>query len=406
MAPQGSSVAPEPPRSLSCVVQTCIHHASSGAYEILHTFSGSPSDGRYPQGTLLDLNGTLYGTTPGGGANGYGTVFSITTSGAEKILHSFANGVGAIGPAAGLIDVNGTLYGPTVAGGASNGGSIYSVSTTGKVTVLHSFPVGKNGFGPQPNGLLDVNGTLYGTTQSGGTYNVGLVFSLSTTGKNYRVLHSFVSRSNVCDSDGCFPYSALTDVNGTLYGTTWAGGANGGGTVFSITTNGTEKVLHSFGKGSDGVDPFAGLIDMNGALYGTTSCGGAYSNNACLFGSSGGTGGTVFSITTSGTEKVLHSFGSSKKDGDFPNSPLIDLNGTLYGVTSAGGMYNTGSSHPGGTLFSLSTSGSESVLHSFGNGSDGLEPYYAGLTTVSGTLYGTTVYGGTNDYGTIFSLKP
>ena len=126
-------------------------------------------------------------------------------------------------------------------------------------------------------------------------------------------------------------------MNGTLYGTTYKGGIHGLGTVFSIGTSGAEQVLHSFAGGSDGASPLAGLIDVHGTLYGTTTG---------LPGSSGD--GTVFSISTTGTEHVLHNFGSSSTyDGLFPFAGLISVNGTLYGTTIGGGAYG------GGAVFAL-----------------------------------------------------
>jgi uncharacterized repeat protein (TIGR03803 family) len=193
----------------------------------------------------------------------------------------------------------------------------------------------------------------------------------------------------------------LIDVGGALYGTTQDGGACpfGGscGTVFSITPEGSEKVLHSFGKGSDGAVPQAGLIDVAGTLYGTTVAGGEYGGEYGY--------GTVFSITTSGTEKVLHSFGKGS-DGKEPFAGLIDVNGTLYGTTSAGGAQDKASCYSlsCGTVFSITPQGSEKVLHSFGKGSDGQFPR-ADLTYENGRLIGTTSNGGTYRYGTVFALK-
>ena len=142
-------------------------------------------------------------------------------------------------------------------------------------------------------------------------------------------------------TDGAKPAASLIDVNGTLYGTTASGGAYKGGTIFSITPGGKEKVLHSFGYGADGAYPVASLIYVNGALYGTTENGGA--SNFC-----GGGCGTVFSITTSGSESVLHSF-AGNGDGIYPAASLTDVNGTLYGTTTSGGLYGNCC----GTVFSL-----------------------------------------------------
>jgi uncharacterized repeat protein (TIGR03803 family) len=128
------------------------------------------------------------------------------------------------------------------------------------------------------------------------------------------------------------------------------------------TASSSYQVLYSFGSGYDGKVPNAGLIDVNGALYGTTIGGGTHGD------------GTVFSITTAGTERVLHSFAGGSADGSLPYAGLSDVNGTLYGTTVLGGMYRK---YGVGTVFSISTAGAgtEHVLHSFGSGSDGVEPY-------------------------------
>src|SRR5579871_1685623 len=143
------------------------------------------------------------------------------------------------------------------------------------------------------------------------------------------VLHSFGT------GDGEVVYAGLTNVKGTLYGTTIDGGASGYGTVFKITTAGKESVLHSFTGSGDGAYPYGGLIDVKGTLYGTTlSAGGsACYSNGC---------GTVFKITTSGKERVVYSFKGGPGDGAFPEAGLTDVNGTLFGTTSSGGSSNLG----------------------------------------------------------------
>jgi uncharacterized repeat protein (TIGR03803 family) len=151
-----------------------------------------------------------------------------------------------------------------------------------------------------------------------------------TGAAKYRVVFSF--GENAYAYDGAGPEASLINVNGTLCGTTSGGGTYkcrgvDCGTVFSVGTTGTENVLHDFSGTPDGNFPFAGLVDMNGILYGTTANGGTYGY------------GTVFSITASGTETVLHSFGEGyANDGVVPEAGLIDVNGTLYGTTSQGGI--------------------------------------------------------------------
>jgi uncharacterized repeat protein (TIGR03803 family) len=379
------------------------------AYSLLYSFKGGP-DGALPEAGLLNVNGTLYGTTAkGGGAKcKCGTVFTMTPSGTETVLHSFTVGDGKE-PWAALVNVNGTLYGTTVEGGAYNGGTVFEVTTSGKETVLHSFgwhDGDEDGLVPHA-GLINVNGTLYGTTLTGGSSSscgfsgCGTVFSITPRGAE-KVLHSFGKRT-----DGRNPAASLVEVNGRLYGTTINGGSHactfegvsGCGTVFTITTSGREKVLHRFAGGSDGEHPRAGLIDVKGTLYGTTSQRGANCSPSDFC-------GTVFSITTSGKETVLYSFKGETTDGAQPLASLIDVKGMLYGTTEDGGPYCYSRFYDGcGTVFSISRSGTENVLHSFGGGSDGRFPE-ASLLEVNGTLYGTTVAGGADGHGTVFSISP
>ena len=151
---------------------------------LLYSFA-SGSDGAGPQGNLIDVNGVLYGTTYfGGDANNYGTVFKITASGAESVLHRFADSDGAF-PEAGLTDVNGVLYGTTTDGGAFNKGSVFKVTTSGAEAVLHSFAGGSDGAFPKA-GLTDVNGVLYGTTGGGDANDDGTVFKITTSGNGNR----------------------------------------------------------------------------------------------------------------------------------------------------------------------------------------------------------------------------
>lgn len=367
------------------------------AYHVLHSFEGPPGDGDSPVAGLIDVTGQLYATTPYGGANctisryrgGCGTVYVITTGGKEKVLYSFRKGTDGRYPYSNLLDVGGVLYGTTRDGGKQNkAGTVFSITTNGVEKILHSFGAGADGSRPF-GGLIDINGTFYGTTVNGGDYKsctngCGTVFSI-TTGGVEKVLHSFGK-----GSDGSEPESDLINVAGTLYGTTFNGGAYTFGTVFSITTDGTERVLHSFGNGTEGRYPSAGLLDVHGTLYGTTSQGGAQ-RGAYTY-------GTVFRVTTGGVEKVLHSF-DKRTDGSFPGAGLIDLSGMLYGTTPSGGE------HKLGTVFSITTGGQEKVLHSFATGTDGNQPE-AGLIKVNGTLYGTTSGGGTSNNGTVFSITP
>ncbi|HLY01860.1 MAG TPA: choice-of-anchor tandem repeat GloVer-containing protein [Candidatus Cybelea sp.] len=302
----------------------------------------------------------------------------------EAVLYNFTGGSDGAYPQAGLTNLGGTLYGTTTFGGASNLGAVSTIAPSGTETVLYSFTGGSDGAYPQA-GLTNLGGTLYGTTSSGGASNIGTVFTITTSGTE-TVLYSFAG-----GTDGAYPSAGLTNVGGALYGTTTHGGASGKGTVFKITTSGTETVLYSFAGGTDGAYPYAGLTSENDKLYGTTL-------------GDGGTGcscGTIFRITTSGAYSQLYSFAGGT-DGAGPEASLTNVSGKLYGTTAIGG--GSGCSGSGcGTVFKITTSGTEKVLYRFAGGKDGASPQ-AGLTSVNGTLYGTTNSGGTNDTGTIFAV--
>jgi uncharacterized repeat protein (TIGR03803 family) len=366
------------------------HPASIGtkAFKTLYTFQGRP-DGANPYSPLLDVGGVLYGTTNIGGSYGWGSVFKITKSGKESVVYSFhgpASGDGSQ-PCAGLTYLNKALYGTTSLGGTGSGfcgggacGTVFKITLSGAESLLYSFGDGSNGGEPEA-GLLAVNGLLYGTTRVGGAYGYGTVFTITPSGTE-TVLHSFNQHS----ADGFNPQAGLLNVNGALYGTTDYGGSANAGTVFQITPAGTESVLHSFRADSqlDGNDPFAGLIDVNGVLYGTTTSGGS----ECVpFGGCG----TVFTITTAGSESVIYSF-KGYSDGRAPAAGLVAVKGMLYGTTA-------------GTIFKLTTSGAETVLHRFTD-PHGAFPF-ANLIDVGGTLYGTTIYtaSGQSGNGTVFSLS-
>lgn len=374
---------------------------ASSQYRVLHSFAGR--DGLHPLDSLIAVNGTLYGTTSEGGTHGStsaknGVVFAMTIGGAERVLHDFGpmQHDGNY-PMAGLLAVNGTLYGTTGLGNSENTGTIYSVTKSGRERVIYDFGESDtNGIQPSTS-LIDVNGTLYGTTSQGGHSGIGTLFSITTNGQE-QVVHNF---GDPYKSDGQIPAGRLLNLNGTLYGTTLEGGiyyrgnhcgsapCPGDGTVFKVEA-GKVSVLHSFGNGSDGLNPQAGVIAVNGTLYGTTLQGGQ--NKDC---------GTVFSITPSGSERVLHNFGVTSGDGCQPTAALIVVRGTLYGTTAYGGANNKA-----GTIFSIALTGAdERVLHSFGAGSDGRDPV-AALYNLNGTLYGTTDHGGTDGDGTVFAFKP
>jgi len=390
---------------LMAAVAFPIGRANADTIEVIYSFKGG-SDGMWPQaGLIADTSGNLFSTTHfGGGAKyctlGCGTVFEVTPAGEETILYAFKGGSDGYVPEAGLLaDKKGDFYGTTVIGGAASEGTVFKL-TANHEKQLVAF-TGSNGKFPLGGLVADNKGNLFGTTIEGGSNCIGgcgIVFKLAPDGTE-TVRYSFCKRKNCADGEG--PSAGLiADTSGNLYGTTANGGVNctlqvpyGCGTVFKMTPAGKESVLYAFKGGSDGANPVAGLIaDEEGNLYGTTENGGA------------GNAGTVFRISTNGTEAVLHSFCSLCQDGALPLAGLIeDKVGNLYGTTVEGG---SGCGYLGcGTIFRISPSGTETVFHSFGGGYGGAFPY-GGLTADGkGDLYGTTETGGADDFGTVFVLR-
>jgi uncharacterized repeat protein (TIGR03803 family) len=372
-------------------------HVHGQSESVLYSFSGG-SDGASPYaGLVLDRNGNMYGTTVNGGgsaacSDGCGTVFKATRSGSERTLYSFGGNTDGAAPYGGLVfDNNGNLYGTTISGGFF-GGTVFELNSEGVETPLYVFQSSINGGdGAVPFQALtrDAQGNLYGTTDSGGNQcmpaGCGTVFKIDSSGAE-TILYSFTG-----GADGGFPFSTLLRAaNGDLYGTTVFGGSYSQGTVFKSSAAGIETVLYSFrGKTMDGANPEGGLIlDSKGNLVGTTSTGGL-SNN-----------GTVFKLTPAGQETVLYSF-QGGTDGSVPGAGVItDAKGNLYGTTYTGGLSGLG------TVFLLTPSGRERILHSFKGGTDGASPASALVRDSKGILYGTTNAGGASGLGTIFRVVP
>jgi uncharacterized repeat protein (TIGR03803 family) len=302
--------------------------AQAQTFTMLHSFTSTP-DGASPTAPVIDVAGNFYGTTTEGGTFNRGTIFKVNTKGKEVVLRNFTGGPKGGQPGAGLVlDSAGNFYGSTSAGGTSNSGTVFKLDTTGQEIVLYSFcsvALCVDGAFPLAGVVVDSAGNLYGTTNEGGTYE-GTVFKVDTAGTE-TVLHNFTA-----GTDGAFPVAGVVvDLAGNLYGTTAVGGTSNYGTVFKVDTSGTETVLYSFAGGADGAYPVGGLVqDEKGNLYGTTYAGGAAG------------GGTVFKLNTKGTETVLHSF-TGGTDGDGPNGLLArDAKGNLYGTTQFGGSFGVG----------------------------------------------------------------
>jgi uncharacterized repeat protein (TIGR03803 family) len=382
-------------------------------------------DGIHPNGWLTWSGTKFYGTAQQGGTNGMGTLFATDTNGIFTLLYTFpkdtnysGNTYGAY-PNGGLVLSGTNLYGTTLNGGTDDNGVIFSIATNGTgITLLHTFSaflntnllgVWTNADGAAPSAGLVMSGkVLFGTAASGGSGGNGVVFSCSNT--TFKVLHHFTAGNyddfgNLTNSDGANPSCQLLLLGTNLFGTTSAGGTNGYGTVFKVSTNGSNfAVLHHFddsdNNGDHGAGPSAGLVLSGGTLFGT-----------------GGT--VVYAVGTNGAGfTVLTNFGSYMDTAN-AISGLTVSNGTLYGSAPQLGTYGDGQ------IFALTTNGVGSAdfhdfaPHPFGSypalpptNSDGYFPQ-GGLVLLNNALYGAAFNGGTNavDYnrdssGLIFCAPP
>jgi uncharacterized repeat protein (TIGR03803 family) len=294
-----------------------------------------------------------------------------------------------------ILDSQGNMYSTANSGGANFWGTVFKLAPGGALTVLYNFcSVGgdscADGSAPASGLVMDSAGNLYGTTRQGGAQGplYGTVFKLSPDG-TLTTLHSF-SNNGV---DGVNPAAGLVmDSKGNLYGTTYTGGVSNSGVVYRVTPNGKETIVHSFGATSvDGGGPANVTLvrDRQGNLYGTTAFGGTHGD------------GTVFQISAQSGYSILYNFGASRTDGINPEAGLtVDSRGNLYGTTVSGGKYDIG------TVFRISPSGAKTTLHSFqNNGVDGYDCYAPLIRDAQGALYGVTYRGGANGFGTVFEIS-
>ncbi len=365
--------------------------ATPPAETVIYDFHGCflcTGDAYGPYARLIAVGGILYGTSEYGGAYGNGTVFSVTTSGKETILHSFGTDTTGDGvyPSSALVNVKGVLYGTTSNGGANGGGTLFSITPSGVYNIVYSFPNSVPGpYSPQRD-FAYLDGAFYGVA-AGGTSGNGALYSVTTKGKG-KLLYSFPSSTDTGLGYG------LTAYEGTLYGTSVSGGANGYGSIYSATTKGQITTLYSFAGGADGANPEGALVESGGVFVGTTGRGGGCSefNVGC---------GTVFAIAPTGQYEVLYRF-QNRPDGNAPIDKLLVAGGEFFGTTSSGG----GLTYPldQGTVFSVTPAGAEKILHVFGAAGDGASPE-SGLVRIGAYLYGTARFGGINSQGTVFRLK-
>ncbi len=377
-------------------------------FKVIHSFTGG-HDGADPlNGFISDAQGNLYGTASSGGNSDNGVVYKINSKGAETVLHTFAGGTkdGSSPQGFLVLDSAGNLYGTTSGGGAYGSGTVFEIAKTevekGKSranveTVLYSFSWQPDGINPVAGLAIDAAGNLYGTTFAGGASGNGTVFELSPPSQEggkwtERVLYTFGS-----GSDGANPVGGVSlDTFGNLYGTTSAGGAYGLGTVFQLMpgTPWTENKLHDFQNAEDGAVPYAGLIsDQSGNFYGAATEGGING------------GGTIFELSPSNGSwsfTPVYSVPGWGISGSFRNVVFDPASGNFYGTTHCDGSYNSG------TVYELSPSNGQwnySLLYTFTGGEDGLYSF-SNLVLNQGKLYGTTKYGGSRNNGVIFEVAP
>ncbi len=268
--------------------QGCVYvvNTSGSGFQLLHHFKFNPGttnfDGYSPQGSLTLSDGSLFGVTANGGTNSRGMIFTLRTDGTGyRPLYTFANGGDAQYPAGSLALSGSTLYGMTQYGGSADRGTVFCINTDGSgYRILHNFGIGLDGASPLGS-VIVAGSTIYGmTTRGGGATDAGTIFKQNTDGTGYQKLYSFSS------PQAYSPLGALTLVGSKLYGVTSAGrgtGAtgNGAGTAFEINTDGTSfKFIHNFvvpPTTTDGSYPYARLLYSGDSLYGTTYGGGAQS---------------------------------------------------------------------------------------------------------------------------------
>ncbi len=377
---------------------------ANGCYA-LWNFADS-GDGAYPVGDLILDGTTLYGITSGNG--GAGGLFKIQTDGTGfSVLHNFTSSTDGSAAAAGLVMSGNVFYGVCPAGGSGGTGTVFKMNSDGSgFQVLHHFtsidPAAfTNADGAYPEGKLVLDGnTLYGTTYQGGNNQFGSVFSVQIDGSAFAVLHVFDS------SEGMLPVAGLTLSGTKLFGTTYYGGTDGNGTIFTLNTDGSGyTTLYSLANGgNDGIGPRATLLLSGNTLFGSAYEGGANGN------------GTLFSLQTDGTGfNLFYTFSAldpnyyDNNDGANPISELLLYHGVLCGTAPGGGLIATPSySQNFGTLFQVNPDGTGfSTDYFFDNTSastDGYNPECP-LVISGNTVYGMTYLGGLDNYGGVFKVN-
>jgi uncharacterized repeat protein (TIGR03803 family) len=335
-------------------------------------------------------DGVLYGAGAGGGISNAGAVFRLNPDGSGfSTLISFLVTNGASTQAGLALAPDGTLFGTTYSGGVSNFGTIFKLKTNGSgFQVLHQFTGGSDGQNPSGDPIIASNGAVYGVTYYANGSTRGTVYRIDQNGSNYSIIHTFPGTP-----DGQQPRGKLFQAtDGMLYGTTVFGGISSQlGTVYKVSLDGSVySMIHALQNStSEGRGPNAGVYQSaNGLLYGTAYYGG--SANA----------GAIFKVDTDGNYNLVRSFQSTGGDGQNPDTELMETSdGFLYGGTYAGG------SGGGGSLFKIMNDGTGyTVLQNFSSAGSALNTPNSLIIGANGALYGTTRYGGGLGAGCVFAL--
>ena len=326
---------------------------SGWVHTVLYSFTGGADGGQPYKGVTLDAEGNLYGTAVVGGSGGFcvedgcGVVYKLTHSSGgwtQSVLYNFTGGNDGYGPGGGVtFDAHGNLYGTTPVGGAKGFGTIWQLRPQSngnwQFRLVHTFTGGADGgTGSAGRFLVDKAGNLYNVATVGGTYGSGTAYELTpmSGGKwKFTLLYAFKGQP-----DAGFPYGGLAmDAKGNLYGTTYYDGANDLGSVYRLSRQSgvwKENVLYSFKGGSDGNSSISNLVfDAAGNMYGTTSEGGAGCSCGVIFKMSPGANGKW-------SESTAYRFQGQPDPGFAYNGMVVDSKGNLYGATVHGGTGNEG----------------------------------------------------------------
>ena len=288
---------------------------------------------------------------------------------------------------------DGSLFGTTASGGSADRGAVYQWKPSGEYKLLHSFAA--DGTADSPTGALiqGQDGKLYGVTNSGGVNGAGVLFQLSEAGE-VKTLLSFESQSmsRLRVSSGL-----ILGWDGSLYGTAPHGGPSGAGIVYKVSTRGEASVLHAFASTQQtlGRYPLAGITQSWDGLYGTTAYGGVNDQ------------GTVFRLGNDGSLKSIYSF-TNGPDGRSPSSLTQGADGNFYGVTSPN------EARPAGGIFRITPTGTFTLLHAFDQAVDGYplraysneHPRQRLLLASNRHFYGTNPLGGAHGFGTLYQITP